>query len=65
MKKQYIQPEIRVYQIVAPRIMAGSGEGPRIVIKKNGHDDIYADDDDVVLSRRNYNLWDDFEEDEW
>ena len=67
MKKQYIQPETRVLQMVAPRIMTASGDSPYIVIeRKDKLDvDVFAEDGDEVLSRRNNNLWDDFEEDEW
>lgn len=53
--------------MVAPRIMTASGDSPYIVIeRKDKLDvDVFAEDGDEVLSRRNNNLWDDFEEDEW
>lgn len=67
MKKTYIKPEVRVLQIVAPRIMTASGDIPYVEIKKDkgNYDDIYAEEGDEVLSRRSTNLWDDFEEEEW
>ena len=66
MKKTYIKPEVRVRQIVAPRIMTASGDAPYVVIEKDKDDNpIFADQEGEVLSRRSTNLWDDFEEEEW
>ena len=72
MKKQYIKPKTTVMQIHSgTHLLSGSYNfDDEIVINhKTVLDDMESivgdGDGDDAASRRNYNLWDDFEDDEW
>ena len=70
MKKQYIKPKTTVMQIHSgTHLLTGSIDyDNEIVINGktviNG-DGMIEDDGSDAASRRNYNLWDDFEDEEW
>lgn len=68
MKKQYMKPQTIVVQMHSgPHLMSGSNsfENEVVIINKKTIIDDDLNDGSDAASRRNSNLWDDFEEDEW
>ena len=71
MKKQYIKPKTTVMQIHSgTHLLTASYNFDNEIVINSKHvlDDIEnmgEGDGSDAASRRNYNLWDDFEDDEW
>lgn len=56
MKKTYIQPQAFIEEAELEIILAGSAQGVTV------YEDVYADPNSTVLSRRSNSVWDDDEE---